>query len=156
MKALPYVLAAVAALPLAGGVDEKPTGDVQKLAFLAGTWRGDMYGGKFEAYYATPEGGKVLSYSELRQEGKVAFHEFERFDESRGKLTFFPYPGGKPATPLPLARLEKNRAVFENPDKDFPTRIEYHRKEKNLLVITLSDPHGGSDKVQTYKLKRAR
>lgn len=156
MKAWPYILAALIVLPLLHGADERPSAQTDKLGFLAGTWQGDVWGGRFEAYYTTPEGGKVLSYNELVKDGKVVFHEFERFDESRGKLTFFPYPRGKPATPLTIARLEENRAVFENPKKDFPTRVDYHRKAVDRLVITLSDPHGPSDKVEVFDLKRVR
>ena len=46
------------------------------------------------------------------------------------------------------------QAVFENPAKDWPTRIVYHRAGPDRLVITLSDPHGTSDKVETFDLGR--
>ena len=126
------------------------------MGFLAGTWRGSVWGGEFTAYYSTPEGGKILSYSELRKDGDVAFHEFERFELRQDTIVFTPFPGGKPAIDLELTELDaKNRkATFENPTKDFPTRIVYHVMEKDRLVITLSDPHRESDKTDVFDLKR--
>ncbi len=113
-------------------------------------------GGEFHAYYSTPEGGKVLSYSELHQEGTVVFHEFERFELREDKIIFTPFPGGKPATDLVMTEIDadEKRVVFENPDKDFPTMIAYQRVADDRLVVTLSDPHKGSEKKQIYDLKR--
>ncbi len=132
-----------------------PERAVAALDFLAGSWSGSVQGGEFVAYYATPEGGKVLSYSELRKDGEVAFFEFEKFDIQGGHVVFTPYPGGKPAIPLKLAELdaERRRAVFENPEKDFPTRIVYHRVSPDNLVITLSNAHGGGP-VEKFDLRR--
>jgi len=150
------VAAAILALPdrtVAAKDPPKPT--PKDLAFLAGTWEGEMWGGTFRSTYAA-EDWVVLSYSELRKEGKVAFHEFEKFDLVEGALHFSPFPGGKPAVGLAAvsADAKARKAVFENPTKDWPTRIEYHRKADDRLVITLSDPHHEGGKTEVFDLKR--
>jgi len=129
---------------------------VADLGWLAGTWSGDMWGGRFVAYYSTAEGGKVLSHSKLLEDGKVAFYEFEVFEERDGAVALQPYPGGKPADGFRLASLDgaARKATFENPEKDFPTRIVYERVADDRLTIVLSDPHGGSDKVERFELAR--
>ena len=66
-------------------------------------------------------------------------------------LVLTPYPGGQKRETFKLTSSEASKAVFECPEKDFPTRIEYHRKEKDRLVITLS---GGADKTETFDLRR--
>lgn len=146
------------AVPSVGFEAKKQVASVKGLAFLAGTWKGDIWGGKFTAYYTTPEGGKVLSYSELRRGDKLAFHEFEKFDVRDGKVTFAPFPGGKPAKKLHLMSLDAKakKATFENPKKDFPTRIVYHRVSDTRLVITLSDPHNKSEKKEVFDLTREK
>ena len=133
---------------------EKEPAKIDSLAWLAGRWSGPMWGGEFTATYTAPAGGKLLSFSELRKDGKAAFYEFEVFDATDAGLVFTPYPGGKRKETFKLASAEASKAVFENPEKDFPTRIEYWRKEKDRLVITLSDPHGKSGKIETFDLKR--
>jgi hypothetical protein len=84
------------------------------------------------------------------------FHEFEVFEVQDGKVRFLAFPRGKPATPMTLTLCDARakKAVFENPDKDFTTRIVYHRVAADRLVITLSDPHHNSDKVEVFDLKR--
>lgn len=151
--ALLGVLSVVSLLLAAAG--DPPKAGAKDLAFLAGTWEGEMWGGTFRSTYATEE-WVVLSYSELRKEGKVEFHEFEKFDVVEGKLVFSPFPGGRPATTLTAIEVDAKarKAVFENPKKDFPTRIEYHRKADDRLVITLSDPHHEGGKTEVFDLKK--
>jgi hypothetical protein len=145
------------ALP-AAREDDAPSGPptIADLAFLAGTWSGNAWGGTFTAYYTTPEGGRVISHSKLMQGGREAFYEFEVFAVEDEEIRMLPFPGGKRATGLALADLvrDERKAVFENPDKDYPTRIVYQRVAEDRLVITLSDPHGGSSKVEVFDLKR--
>lgn len=158
MKLRPSVLAVAVllglVLPLAARDTISPVEQIQEMAFLTGHWKGPMGDKEFHAYYTTPEGGKVMSFSQLMSGDTVAFHEFEVFEPQGDTVVFRPFPGGRPATLLTLTALVKNKATFENPDKDFPTRIEYSRIEKDRLVITLSDPHGKSDKIQKFDLKR--
>ena len=135
--------------PLAG--QEKPA-KIDSLAWLAGKWSGPMWGGEFIATYNAPAGGKLLSFSELRKQGKAVFYEFEVFEGTDAGLVFTPYPGGQRKETFKLTASKGSKAVFENPDKDFPTRIEYHRAEKDRLVITLSGGDGG--KTETFDLKR--
>jgi len=159
-RPLAQLLLGLALLPLAANAGGAADPHQQLLAmdFLAGNWSGQMWGGELVAHYTTPEGGMVLSYTELRRDGEVAFHEFERFDVEDGRVVFTPYPGGKRAVQMWLTELDQQarKAVFENPDKDFPTRIIYQRIGEDQLLITLSDPHHDSDQVQNFEFRRQR
>lgn len=126
------------------------------LGWLAGDWSGSMWGGTFTAYYSTPDGGRILSHSRLLQDESVAFYEFEVFEPDGERVLMQPYPGGEPAVGLHLVSHDPKArsATFENPDKDYPTRIVYQRTSDTELVITLSDPHGGSPKTERFELER--
>ena len=117
-----------------------------------------MWGGQFVAHYSTPAGGKILSYSQLLRGGQVSFYEFEVFESQGQAVRLQPFPGGRPAVGLTLTSHDPQarRAVFENPDKDYPTRIAYERATDGALHVVLSDPHGGSDKVERFELTRAQ
>lgn len=159
--ALRHLILVIALLvtPATGGKEGlSPKKQIAEMHWLAGTWEGKMWGGTFVAYYCTPDGGKVMSYNKLIKKGAVAFHEFEVFEVENGKVVFHPFPGGKKATSLTLTEcdLKAKRVVFENPQKDFPTRIVYHRVADDNLVITLSDPHNDSKRVQKFDLKRKK
>jgi hypothetical protein len=146
-----------AAATLVAQTESNPNEQIASMKWIAGTWEGPMWGGTFRAYYTTPEGGKVISYNELIKDGQPSFYEFELFQVENGKVVFNPFPRGKKLAPVPLTECDPGemRVVFEKPDKDFPTRIEYHRQAPDRLVITLTDPHNKSDKTQVFDLSRA-
>ena len=157
---LPVLLALSSALA-PSSVDEgersSPTEVLSGLTWLAGDWSGDMWGGEFHAYYTTPEGGKLISHSRLMHAGEESFYEFEVFEAHEQTVRLQPFPGGKKASSFLLKSHDpkSRRAVFENPENDFPTEIVYHRVADDNLVIKLSDKVHGSDKVQVFDLKRA-
>lgn len=123
------------------------------LAWLGGDWAGDAWGGRFQASYATTGDGGVMSYSRLIRDGSLAYYEFEVFTPDGDDMTLQPFPGGKRADGFRLTSSEPWRAVFENPEKDYPTRIVYQRSAPDRLVITLDDPHGGSEKREVFELR---
>lgn len=138
-------------LPLAGEEQASPEKQLASMTWLAGNWSGDMWGGKFHAYYSTPDGGKVLSYSKLLSGGQMRFYEFELFQVSGGAVVLTPHPGGKRAASFKLTALEKGKATFENPKNDFPQKLVYWRKADDNLVITLT----GGAKKEVFDLKRS-
>ncbi len=144
--------------PDAGSRDDRiePTKVLAGMEWLAGSWSGSMWGGEFHAFYSSPAGGKILSHSRLLKEGRETFFEFEVFEPRDGAVYLQPFPGGKKAVGFPLLSHDAKgrKAVFENPKKDYPTRITYHRVADDRLVITLDDPHGESGKVERFELKR--
>ena len=131
-----------------------PEEAIADMGWLAGTWSGDMWGGRFVAHYSTPDGGRILSFSQLTRNGSEAFYEFEVFAPDGDAVRLQPFPGGKRADVLTLTSVSaaERRAVFENPDKDYPTHIVYECPTEDELVITLSDPHGGSDRTERFAL----
>ena len=133
-----------------------PTEIIGEMTWLAGNWAGDMWGGRFSAYYTTPEGGKVISHSRLTHGDEESFYEFEVFEAHEQIVRLQPFPGGKKASSFVLKTHDSGskKAVFESPENDYPTRIEYHRVAEDNLVITLSDPFGDSGKVEKFDLKR--
>ena len=139
--------------------EAKPTAEerLAALKWMSGTWSGEMWGGVFTAYYSTPEGGKILSYSSLVKNGKQAMYEFEKFDAQKGEVVYIPFPGGRRAAHFLLKKSSETRALFENPKKDFPTRIEFVRTG-DKLVITLSDPFnkGAAGKQEVFNLAREK
>lgn len=50
----------------------------------------------------------------------------------RGGVSYYAMPGGKPATEFTMIANENHRAVFENPEHDFPQRIIYARDGDRL------------------------
>lgn len=71
--------------------------------------------------------------------------EYLRIEQRGRKVVYLASPGGRsPATPFALTELGPSRAVFENPEHDYPRRIEYHLTDAGQLEVQLSgEEHGG-------------
>jgi hypothetical protein len=161
MKRIIVLLAIAAAVPTAAEEPAKEPTAAEKLAsltWLRGAWRGEAWGGVFLTQYTGPEGGMVLSTSKLIVDGRVRLFEFERFEVKGTAVVYTPYPGGNPAATFKLTALDAaaKKATFENPDKDFPTRVVFHRVADDNLLIVLDDPHGKSGKSARFDLKAVK
>ena len=103
-----------------------------------------------------PRGRRDPQPQQAHQGRARGLYEFELFEVHGETVHLQPFPGGKKVDGFQLQSHDSKarKATFENPDKDYPTRIVYHRPSDDELVITLTDPHGGSDKVEQFELSR--
>jgi hypothetical protein len=104
------------------------------LAFMAGQWAGRSGQVEMEESWLAPKGGVMLGLHRDVVPGKAAFFEFLRIEDRDGKVVYIASPKGKGATEFVLVSLEKERAIFENLEHDFPQRIIYWREEDRLTA----------------------
>lgn len=143
------ILALVLCLPLLGG---EPAPDLSSLKWLAGNWQVEKWGGTFHAFYSTPEGGKIVSYSKLVVGDALKFYEFELFEVVDGRIVYTPHPAGRRSPhSFPLVEADGNRAVFANDEHDWPKRIEFERPSEKKLVVTLT----GGEKKEVFAFDRS-
>jgi len=129
----------------------------ESLAFLAGHWKGTIDRGEWEAVYTSPCGGELLSANKELRDGRVVMIEFEHFRMVDGKLVLTPFPYGKRSSAsFPLTNFDHKdrRAVFANPEHDFPSQIVYHRAAEDRLVIEVSGTQDGRPTRLTLDLRR--
>ncbi|HXV78155.1 MAG TPA: DUF6265 family protein [Candidatus Polarisedimenticolaceae bacterium] len=118
--------------------DEEASRRLASLGWLAGHWRGPADEGEWEAAYTGADGGTILSANKQIVDGRVASIEFERFVVREGQVVMMPSPGGRPSeVHFTLTELdaEARRAVFTNPEHDFPQILTYHRVAPDRLRI---------------------
>ena len=153
----------VAPQTLAEASPEKdlPT-DAAALEWLAGHWVGTVEGmggvERFEAQYTSPQGGVVLGTSKSFGAGeRLLWFEFERFQAKDGVLSVTPYPNGRASVSFQLSSYdaEAKKAVFTNPEHDFPTEISYQRIADDRVQFLVSGPSKeGGRSVWTFNLSR--
>lgn len=121
-----------------------PAHDRFDLSWLEGAWTASAWDGTLNADYTTRADGFTIGYTHLIKDGVQAYHEFEIFAHDATGFYLIPHPAGKPAPRFALTSHTPGRAVYENREKDFPTRIVYERigdsRIGDQLIITLSDP----------------
>ena len=125
---------------------------LEALGFLTGSWAGRSSAGVWEAHYTRPVGGELLGMSKEFDENGCRAFEFERFTERDGTLVVIPYPGGTQSVPFTITKLEARRAVFENPEHDFPQRLDYRLDDDETLVIDVTSPGSKPDARRGFRL----
>jgi hypothetical protein len=147
---------AAASLLMAGAWSQAQ--DMAGLAFMTGNWLEAKDGAEVQETWAGPKAELMVAVNLTRTRAGKGEFEFLRIAKGEdGKITYFASPGGRsPATPFPLKELAANRVVFENPDKPFPRRIIYQRRDDDTLVARIEGTINGQDRAQEWALKRQR
>ncbi len=96
----------------------------------------------------------VGMHRDVSAKGKTSF-EFLRIELREGKPVYLAMPGGGPATPFPIKTQEPTRIVFENLEHDFPQRIIYWRKGKQLCA-RVEGTMGGKVAAEEWCWDKAR
>jgi len=130
---------------------------VAQLHWLEGRWIGSDGESRWESVYSGAEGGQIVSASKELRGDHVVMIDFEHFYERAGELRMTPFPFGRRSAEFTLSELdgENLRAVFENPEHDFPRRFEYQRSAAKQLRITLTGEQGGEPLQIQLVLERA-
>lgn len=95
------------------------------LNWVAGYWLSCADGREVAEYWSDARGG-ILFNTTVNLNGERVTSERTMFATVNDRLSFVYEPGGANVV-FPLATLEGQRAVFENPENDFPQRVIYSR-----------------------------
>ncbi|MEM1184239.1 MAG: DUF6265 family protein [Planctomycetota bacterium] len=140
--------AALGCLVLFAGACSSPSGT---MSWMTGSWSGSAWGGTLNADYMST-GDMVVGYSELIREGEVAHYEFEVFRNGDAP-SVTPFPKGKMSATFGLIERGHDFVLYENTEKDFPTRLWYGLADERLVVV-LSDPVNAPGKEQRFEFER--
>jgi hypothetical protein len=118
------------------------------LNWMAGQWSGAVWGGRMEEHWTTQEGGSLLGMNRVVKDGKTVHKEFIWIEVSEAGTTLNVQVFRDPVETVPykLIRVEKNLAIFSNPQHARLTTMTYRRTGAELS-ITLE----GTRKEQPYK-----
>jgi len=70
-----------------GAQDSQPV-RIDAIAWMAGNWKGQAFGGEAEETWSRPAGGMMMGMFRLVDKGKVEFLEFEQIIEQEQALVF--------------------------------------------------------------------
>jgi len=66
----------------------RPSATVGDVAWIAGHWRGEAFGGIAEELWSAPEGGSMMGAYRMIRDGKVVFYELQTITEENSSLVF--------------------------------------------------------------------
>lgn len=114
---------------------------VERLAWLAGSWRLERAGRVVEEQWMAPAAGVMLGMSRTVAKGKVVGYEFIQIRVGPGgDLFYIAQPSGQKEAAFRHTALTDHEVVFENPEHDFPKKITYTRKADGSLLAAIEGP----------------
>lgn len=102
------------------------TAPAPDLSWLAGYWLDCGAGREVSETWSDPRAGLMAGHAVTVSDGRVSF-ELAHIGPTPQGLAYVAQPGGAPPTAFVAAETGPMRAVFANPENDFPTRIVYER-----------------------------
>ena len=123
------------------------------LGWLTGDWVSraeDGSGGVFEEHWTAPLGGTMIGMNRTARSGKTLFFEYLRIEARTDGVYYVAYPKGGEGTSFFMTAEGENYVAFENPDHDYPQKIEY-RREGETLYATISGHENGEQKSSSWQ-----
>jgi len=145
-------LTATAGIVLTGVAAAVPS--AASLDWMAGHWCTEGGAHTVEELWLPPHGGVAIGIGRTRTAEATAAFEYLRILEVDGALSYVAQPGGRPPVVFRHADGGERWIRFENPDHDFPTRIEY-RREGDALHAEIAGP-GEDGEEQVVRFDYAR
>ncbi|MGE0479057.1 MAG: DUF6265 family protein [Phycisphaerae bacterium] len=153
------------AAPDAKAVERRPTGAAAaELSWIAGHWRGEMFGSPVEEMWGAPRGGSMFGCCRLGDDGAKAMYEALLIQEVDGVPTMFllHFKSGlvaRETAPLayPLVKSGPKEAVFEVADPGSRhKRIVYRLDGDDTLVVRLEGERDGKPTASEGRMRRVK
>jgi hypothetical protein len=141
---------AAAQAPAPGGM----TARLDQLAWMAGSWGGPDGTAAVEEVWLPPKAGLMLGLGRTVRDGKAVAFEFMRIEQQGDTLVYLASPGGKPATPFPLAAIDATSVAFESA-LEFPRRVSYRKNVDGTLTARIEGTRGGKPAAKEWTWRRA-
>ena len=131
--------------------DEPPA---KRFAWMSGHWCSQQGESVIDEYWLPPAGDLALGVGRTVKGGKVTSYEFMRIETRDGVTSYVSLHDGQPATAFRLTSSGADWARFENPQHDFPKRIEYRRNASGLHAEIAGPGREGKELVIGFEYLR--
>ena len=135
---------------------ESPKATLSDVAWIAGHWQGEAFGGIIEEIWAPPLGNSMMGAFKLLENGIVSFYEMETISEENETLILRikhfhgdlkGWEEKDETIDFPLVKIEGNSAYFEG-----LTFEKISDTEMNIYVVIGEDGTTGEEYKFNYKL----
>jgi hypothetical protein len=150
-RLMPIVLAGF----IASCAQTPMTPDTRSFDWLAGCWHMDRDNGGYDEMWLAPSPAGTIGVSREVDRGRVVGYELMRIELRPGPtVAYIAEPAGQAAAEFLLVDHEQGRLVFENPQHDFPSRIEYRYVDDNALLARIAGTRRGKAETVDYAMHR--
>jgi hypothetical protein len=141
---LPLLLSASA---VAVQAEPAPKANDVQLDWLVGAWCLQDTSAQTRETWLPKVGAAWFGLSHTQRDGQLRSFEYLRIAPQGSTLAYLAQPGGRPPTRFELTDHGQDWVRFENPQHDFPQRIEYRRTGDALVAEIAGPDQTGATKV---------
>jgi len=167
LTAAGLVLVAVNAAEPGPGPNTEATAhhSIEDVAFLAGAWEGEVFGGVGEEYWTQPRAGSMLGVFRLIDDDETTITEYFIVHESEDGVwlrfkhfntRFDTWDTDGPLT-FRLIEASPERALFRSPDPaQAPNLLEYRLDGERLVVRVAGPADDGGEEPDQFTVRFTR
>lgn len=122
--------------------------------WLSGHWCSQVEDEVIEEYWLPPAGDRAIGVGRTVKAGKTTAFEFLRIESDAGTAVYVAQPQGRPPTTFRLTAVGADWVRFENPQHDFPKRVEYRRTDSGLHAEIAGPGKDGKEVVIPFDYRR--
>lgn len=155
-RPIPYtlrstVLSAILAVSACSSTPAAPVvlGDGPTFEWLEGCWQ--AANGETTERWTRATESDLFGTGITVRDGEVVFFEFLRIETSERGYRYSAYPSGSGPARFEVESISDQRVSFVNPDHDYPQRIVYERRGREL-VATISSIDGTRSDSTAYRI----
>jgi hypothetical protein len=129
---------------------------LENIAWIAGTWHGEAFGGQTEEIWSEPSGGSMMATFKLIVDGKVQFYEIEIIREIENSLvlqlkhfdnSLKGWETQNETVDFPLKKITEHRVVFEG--------MSFERVSANEMNVYVDIKENGKTETVKFNYKKA-
>lgn len=129
---------------------------LENIAWIAGTWHGEAFGGQTEEIWSEPSGGSMMATFKLIVDGKVQFYEIEIIREIENSLvlqlkhfdnTLKGWETQNETVDFPLKEITENKVVFEG--------MSFERVSANEMNVYVDIKENGKTETVKFNYTKA-
>lgn len=140
-----------------GHADAAAPSSLDPLNWLEGDWVRQTRSGEATESWRRVSDDTLEGIASIAFGGSTTVTEYLRLERFGEDVFFVAKPGQNPMpTPFKLTECSEERAVFENPDHDFPQRIIYMRDGDDGLHVRIEGAMDGEARAVDFRFARKR
>ena len=125
-----------------------------ELDWLAGQWCAETGGEFIEEHWLPARGDLLLGLGRTIRDGRTVSFEFLRIERRGADVTYLAQPQGAAPTAFRMTASGTHWARFENPQHDFPKRVEYRLTPGGLHAEIAGPGKDGKEFVIPFAYRR--
>jgi hypothetical protein len=129
--------------------------EFKKLEWLIGQWEGVQGEGIYHEEWERICDSELKGKAYMIKKGEISNSESLRLHTDVQEIYYTADVSHNPQSiSFKLTFLDERKAVFENPQHDFPQKITYEKKENHSLLATIEAVQNGKVNKVEFALKR--